>query len=207
MVPFPESKMPEAETSLRLTFFLLQNHFTEIVEVAIDGAQVRTLELVHFPIEAFLLESQCEPCGPSKGDWGGTYRHAPSGGLLRIHSTPGLGDVVAELSDGRTFRAESKKGPLFRRPGSPEYPLLHEALGQLLTVAEVGETDVLAVAVPHSTKFAELAERWRKAPLVVRAGIQILTVDRTNNVHGLDLPGMWRGGEVAHALRSAQEIP
>ena len=62
---------------------------------------------------------------------------------------------------------------------------MREALGQLMTVAEVGETDVLAVAVPHSVKFAALAERWRMAPLVLRAGIQILTVDRTNKVHGL----------------------
>lgn len=189
MTPHTEFKMPEAETSLRLAFFLLQRQMTKSVEVAIDGAQVRTLKQVHFPIEAFLVESLCEPYETNQGGWTGTYRHVPSGGLLRIHSTPGEGDVRATLTDGRNFRAESKKGPLVAVPGSREYPLLREALGQLLTISEIGEADILAVAVPHSTKFAELADRWRKAPLVLRAGIQILTVDRSNNVHGLDLPG------------------
>ena len=180
--------MPEAETSLRLAFFLLQRKLTKFVEIAIDGASVKTGEKEHFPIKAFLVESQCEPCEPTKGGWSGTYRHVPSGGMLRIHSTPGQGDVVAKLANGRTFRAESKKGPLVSSPSSQEYPLLREALGQLLTVSEIGEADVLVVAVPHSTKFAALAGRWRKAPLVHRLGIQILTVERNNNVHGLDLP-------------------
>jgi len=178
MAPLPDSKMPEAETSLRLAFFLLQKRLATLVEVAIDGAQVKTLEQVHFQITEFLAES-------STRGWSGTYLHAPSGGKIRIHSTAGLGDVVAQLVDGRTFRAESKKGTLMPSTSSQEYPLLREALGQLITVAEVGETDVLAVAVPHSAKFAALAERWRIAPLVLRAGIQILTVDRTNQVHGL----------------------
>ena len=185
MSPLPEFKMPEAETSLRLAFFLLQKRLANLVEVAIDGAQVKTLEQVHFQIREFLVESQCVACETSNGGWSGTYLHSPSGGKIRIHSTAGLGDVVAQLVDGRTFRAESKKGTLMPSASSQEYPLLREALGQLMTVAEVGETDVLAVAVPHSVKFAALAERWRMAPLVLRAGIQILTVDRTNKVHGL----------------------
>jgi hypothetical protein len=178
--------MPEAETSLRLAFFLLQKRLADFVEVAIDGAQVKTLEKVHFQIREFLVESQCVACEPSNGGWSGTYLHTPSGGKIRIHSTAGLGDVVAQLADGRTFRAESKKGTLVPSTSSQEYPLLREALGQLLTISEVGETDVLAVAVPHSTKFAELAERWRNAPLVRRADIKILTVERNNEVHGLD---------------------
>jgi len=186
MAPLPESKMPEAETSLRLAFFLLQKRLADFVEVAIDGAQVKTLEKVHFQIREFLVESQCVACEPSNGGWSGTYLHTPSGGKIRIHSTAGLGDVVAQLADGRTFRAESKKGTLVPSTSSQEYPLLREALGQLLTISEVGETDVLAVAVPHSTKFAELAERWRNAPLVRRADIKILTVERNNEVHGLD---------------------
>jgi hypothetical protein len=186
MVPLPEFKMPEAETSLRLAFFLLQNRLANIVEVAIDGAQVKTLAQVHFQIGEFMVESQCEHCEPFNGGWSGNYRHVPSGGTLRIHSKPGLGDVTAVLADGRTFRAESKKGPLVSSQSSQEYPLLREALGQLLTISEVGETDVLAVAVPHSDKFTKLAEQWRKAPLIHRVGIKILTVERKNIVHGLD---------------------
>lgn len=178
--------MPEAETSLRLAFYLLQNKFTQSVDVAIDGAQVKTLEKIHFAIEAFLAEAECD-CFVRGTEWRGVYRHASSGGSLRIHSNSGQGDVVATLRGGRIFRAECKRGTLVPSSSSSEYPLLREALGQLLTIAEVGATDILAVAVPHSTKFAELANRWRQAPLVERARIQILTITRENLVHGLNL--------------------
>jgi hypothetical protein len=49
----------------------------------------------------------------------------------------------------------------------------------------VGEHDLLAVAVPNSPKFEELARRWRQAPLVSRFSIRILTVGRDNHVSGL----------------------
>jgi hypothetical protein len=56
-----------------------------------------------------------------------------------------------------------------------------------MTVERVEATDVLAVAVPWSPKFAELTNRWRNAPLVRRLGIQLLTVDRIGRVAGFDL--------------------
>jgi hypothetical protein len=92
--------------------------------------------------------------------------------------------VVAPLKAGRILRAESKKGPLVRKKGSPEYPLLREALGQLLTVSEVGPDDILAVAVPQSAKFAELTERWAEAPLISRLGLRFLLVSRNGDVAG-----------------------
>jgi hypothetical protein len=55
-----------------------------------------------------------------------------------------------------------------------------------LTVNEVGENDILAVAVPHSEKFARLATRWREAPLVKKFGIRILTVARNGKVKGFN---------------------
>jgi len=88
------------------------------------------------------------------------------------------------MISGHTLRVECKKGPLVRSKSSQEYPLLREALGQLLTIAEVTERDLLAVAVPHSAKFQELAQRWRQAPLIKRFGIHVLTVDQTGNVFG-----------------------
>lgn len=93
---------------------------------------------------------------------------------------------MARLRSGIILRAECKKGPLSRSRSSQEYPLIREALGQLLTVEEVGEKDILAVAVPHTDRFAELASRWRKAPLLKRLGIRILTVSRTGTVEGFD---------------------
>ena len=107
---------------------------------------------------------------------------------IRVHSRPGRGDVVARLRSGHTLRVECKKGPLAHTASSPEYPRMREALGQLLTIEEVGETDILAVAVPHSPKFDELAARWRVSPLVKRLGLRILTVDQKGNVFGFQEP-------------------
>lgn len=91
-------------------------------------------------------------------------------GIPVVHSHPGTGDVVARLANGSLLRAESKKGPLGRQKTSPEYPLLREALGQLVTVAEAGDEDILAFAVPHSARFAELTARWSKAPSLPGSG-------------------------------------
>jgi hypothetical protein len=180
-------RMPEAEVSLRMAFFLLRSGLTNApIRVAIDGAQVKTAGAMHFDIDDFLARFGCSQVKAS-ATWRALYHHAPTAGVLEIHATPGEGDVVAVLCDGRTLRVESKKGPLGRAKGSREYPLLREALGQLVTIPEVTESDVLVVAVPHSTKFAELAARWRQAPLVRRAQIQIVTVDRHDQVHGLVL--------------------
>lgn len=180
--------MPEAEVSLRLAFWLIERGLTrEPVSVALDGAQIKTADRVHFDLLGFLAEAEWRQCEPSL-KWQCDWAHE-NGAKIRIHSNPGQGDVIARLCGGNTLRVESKKGPLARSRSSAEYPLLREALGQLLTIGEVSDTDVLAVAVPHTPKFEELAERWRHAPLVARFGIQILTVSRDGNVSGLALTG------------------
>jgi hypothetical protein len=55
-----------------------------------------------------------------------------------------------------------------------------------MTVKEVNPNDYLAVAVPFSHKFAELAERWRDTPLMQRCGIDILLVSPSGVVYGFD---------------------
>lgn len=180
----PDKKMPEAEVSLRLAFFLIQNGLTsDDVEVAIDGAQVKTAEKVHFQIKEFLISEGWQKAKPFDS-WQGDYTNPRFQQKVCIHSMPGKGDVVANLSSGKRLRVESKKGPLAKRKGSREYPLLREALGQILTVDEVAGNDLFAVAVPNSPKFEELADRWRKSPLVKKCAIMILTVGRNNNVKG-----------------------
>lgn len=178
------AKMPEAEVSLRLAAWIIDQGIADgKVEVAIDGAQVQVRDTVHFDLTGFMGQAgwskqvvgsawQCYWVNPNK--------HVG----IRIHSTPGQGDVVAKLRSGHTLRAKCKKGPLTRSASSQEYPLLREALGQLITIGEVSEKDILAVAVPYSAKFNELAERWRKAPLISRFGISILTVDQSGSVLG-----------------------
>ena len=172
---------------VRLAFWLVScDRVDGEVEVAIDGAQVRVGNTVHFEISTFLERYGWRKQSKQSG-WQDTYRRDIVRGWIRIHSIPGKGDVVAHLSpSGRTLRAECKKEPLVRSASSPEYPLIREALGQLLTIQEVRENDALAVALPHSAKFAQLAQRWRQAPLISRFGIKILTVDRAGNVYGLE---------------------
>lgn len=190
MTELPQDKMPEAEVSLRLAFGLFERGLVaSTVEVAIDGAQIRTGTTVHFPIESFMQDMGWHFLGPVK-EWRGVYKHRKYRDNLLVHSSPGKGDVVAKLTNGRTLRAESKKGSLVRSKSSQEYPLVREALGQLLTVEEAANTDLLAVVVPSSEKFERLAAQWRPRPLMKRARVHIATVNRCNQIKGLEDVGV-----------------
>jgi uracil-DNA glycosylase len=186
----PSEKMSEAEVSLRVAFYLLERDLVQSdVEIAIDGAQIKTGGTIHFAIGEFLAQHGCLSVSPNTM-WQGSYSWKDYPFSIKIHSNPGKGDVVARLRSGHTLHVESKKGPLMRSISSQEYLLLREAIGQLMTTGECSPDDLLAVAVPASPKFAELTERWRKAPLISRLGIRLLTVDRNNQVEGLDLPAV-----------------
>ena len=182
----PIDKMSEAEVSLRITFFLIEQRSTASdVKVAIDGAQIKTKLTVHFPIVDFLNSNGWSKISSENG-WQGIYANQQWHPRIKIHSRPGESDVVATLHSGQTLRVESKKGPLLKSKSSQEYPLIREALGQLLTIEKVGDKDILAVAVPCSDKFKDLAKRWREAPIIQKFGIHILTVNRQNKVNGLE---------------------
>lgn len=179
-------RMAEAEVSMRLALYLLRSGIAAgDIAVSIDGAQVQTNGTIHFRINEFLAESGCTPLGT--GGWQQEYKVAGYKHGIRIHSTPGQGDVVARLVNGQTLRTECKKGPLVQSKSSQEYPLMREALGQLMTTDAVSSEDLLAIAVPRSKKFEELASRWRRAPLIARLGICLLTVSREGEVSGLNL--------------------
>lgn len=174
-------KMPEAEVSLRLAIYFAEHSDTSgHISVAIDGAQVKVGQRVIFPLLQFMIDCGWEKL--SEAVWKGTYRKQGCADI-EVHSMPGKGDVVAKLKD-KTYRIESKKGPLIRKKGSPEYPLIHEAIGQLMTVKEVAENDILGIAVPDSPKFRQLAEKWSEAPLMKKFGIKILLVNRNNQIDG-----------------------
>ena len=182
-----KEKMPEAEVSIHLAHFLITKGLViGDVRVAIDGAQVQTKNTVHFPLIEFMNALGWKR-NVGTSTWQAAYRHEKFTESIVVHSSPGEGDVQATLTDGSTLLVEAKKGTLARSKSSQEYPLMREAIGQLMTLSEIPERALLAIAVPHSEKFAELASRWRKAPLIVRAGIRILTVDVDGNVDGLTL--------------------
>jgi len=92
---------------------------------------------------------------------------------------------VASLKNGRRLRVESKKGTLERSKSSSEYPLIREAIGQIMTVEDVSNTDLLGIAVPQSAKFEELCSRWSSAPLIRRVGLLLIRVGRNGTVTGL----------------------
>jgi hypothetical protein len=182
----PIDKMAEAEVSLRIAIFLIEQKLTTSnIQVAIDGAQIKTLQTIHFPIIDF-LNSYGWTKDSNESGWQGVYTNQHWQLQIQIHSLPGLGDLTTTLQSGHTLRVESKKGPLVNSKSSQEYPLIREALGQLLTIEKVGDKDILAVAIPHSAKFEALAKRWREAPLIKKYGIRILTVNRENKVNGFE---------------------
>lgn len=180
----PEDRMPEAEVSLLLAFHLLEHPDSGgAAEVAIDGAQVRVGDNQIFPIADFVFHSGWTQVGQrGTNDWQGTY--GKDGKHLVIHARPGVGDVVATVGSTRV-RAECKGGPLVRRPGSRERPILQGVLGQLLTVEHMEGNDIMVAAVPHTPQFKRLADAWRERPLVADSRIEIVLVHRNSNVEGL----------------------
>jgi hypothetical protein len=177
-------RMPEAEVSLRLAIHLVMSgRVKSDVVVALDGAQVKVGATRHFDVLHFLHALGWRPEQPSPR-WQCRYFSASASHGIVVHSQSGRGDVTATLSSGEPLVVEAKKGTLANCKSSSEYPLLREALGQLLTLESVPANAVLAVAVPHGERFVRLAERWRNAPLVKRSGIRLLTVAQTGEVMG-----------------------
>lgn len=176
--------MAEAEVSLRLAVHLIMSgRVKSDVEVALDGAQVKVGQTQHFDVPSFLSSLGWLPEQQSPR-WQCRYRNPSVSHSIVIHSLPGHGDVTATLISGESLVVEAKKGTIARCKSSSEYPILREALGQLLTLDEVPANAVLAVAVPHGARFVTLAARWREAPLVKRSGIRLLTVSQTGEVAG-----------------------
>lgn len=182
----PSDQMAEAEVSLRLAFHLLDHPGgCCTATVSVDGAHVECHGATVFPIRMFLRHHGWEQTGQDGlRDWRGRYDR--NGKVLVVTTQSGIGDVTATVGN-RTIRAECKKGPLRKKPGSPEYPLVREAIGQLMTVDIVGENDLLVVAVPRTEAFRSLRTRWQGRPLVARTGIQIVLVGRDGTVEGLKL--------------------
>lgn len=185
-----KDRMPEAEVTLRLAMYLISGSYTNNdVVCAIDGAQVKVGSTVIFPIIEFLNAEGW--IGLEQDEkWQGKFVHENFSQGIIIHSSSGEGDLVSSLTNGFKLRVESKKGPIVSKPGSKEYPLIREAIGQLMTIEHANDDDILAVAVPESTKFCELAVQWRARPLMKHSGIHIITVNRNNQITGLEHFGL-----------------
>ena len=173
--------MPEAEVALSFALHLFKSRKAHHVDVALDGAQVRLGERVIFPVKEFLSKNNWhQENSEGKSPWNGNYVDG-SGNLLHVHAKPGRGDVVAQIGN-RRYVAECKKGPLQRRRGNPEYKLLREAIGQLMTTADVKKNDLLVAVVPKSQKFLDLITTWKKLSAIKRAKINFACVSKQGEV-------------------------
>lgn len=173
--------MTEPEVSLHLAMYYIKNHLTEQdVKVSIDGAHIKTGNVPHFDIENFLRENHCVKIDGDSNRWQGRYCIKGQRAKIILESIPGYGDVQIILQDGKTLFVESKKNK--QGNSSQEYPLMREAIGQLMTSCFMSENVIPVVAVPYTKKSLELAERWSKLEQIQRVGIRFILVQENGNI-------------------------
>lgn len=173
--------MQEAEVSLKIALHYIENGLTkENVKVSIDGAHIKTKNQIHFDIRGFLSDNQCQKLDLDFERWQGIYQVKDFEPKLEISSVPGLGDVNIKLPSGKTLYVESKKGKSDK--SNKEYPLMREAIGQLMTGVEITEEIIPVVAVPFSAKSLELAGRWSKMEQMKNVGIKFFLVKEEGEI-------------------------
>ena len=173
--------MQEAEVSLRVALYYIKSRKTnEDVTVSIDGAHIKTGDKEHFDIWSFLNENGCIKIDGDNSRWQGLYQVSDYPAHIKITSQSGIGDVNVRLLDGKTLYVESKKGK--ENNSSLEYPLMREAIGQLMTAPEFTDDMIPAVAVPYSEKTDELAREWIGRPLMKQTKIRFLLVKEDGDI-------------------------
>lgn len=173
--------MGEAEVILRLAIYYIKNNLTkEPVRVSIDGAHVKTGSKVHFDIFEFCNRNGLIKIDENMSSWKGEYELQGYESHIIISSEPGVGDVNINLPDGSIIYAECKKGKNDKR--GQEYPLMREAIGQLMTGCDFGVKTVPMVAVPDTGKARELAIRWSKLAQIKAIGIKFALISEDGSV-------------------------
>lgn len=167
--------MTEPEVSLYIALYYIKNNLTnEDIHVSIDGAHIKTGNTIHFDIFKFLKYHNCKKVDSDQNRWQGKYCVGDHKTHIVISSVPGIGDINIVMPNGKTILIESKKGKNNKK--GQEYPLMREAIGQLMTGGELSENIVPVVAVPYSEKSYELAKRWVGLPQMMQIGIKFMLV-------------------------------
>ena len=180
--------MPEAEVSLRLAFWLLDQCGPDShADVAIDGAHVRISshiaagkrveDRVIFPIQDFLRDAGWHQELPS-GDWRGQYSRRNQ--TFTIRSIQGFD--VRIVGSGRSIKAECKGGPLEIVKGHGANAILAQAIGQIITSSTISPGDELWVAVPDTPSFQIVGSRIAASRAFANTGIRIALVSMTGDV-------------------------
>lgn len=173
--------MTEAEVILRLALYYIKNGLTaEDVKVSIDGAHVKTGNTVHFDIFGFMDAVGLRKVDTEPERWQGEYSLDGYENHIIVSSTPGIGDVNIQCVDGNAIYAECKKGKNDKR--GQEYPLMREAIGQLMTGCDFVEGVVPMVAVPHTEKSNELARRWSELTQIKNLGIRFALIHQEGEI-------------------------
>lgn len=177
--------MTEPEVSLYIAMFYIKNGLTNNhVRVSIDGAHVKTGNTIHFDIWKFFSENNFIKLDSDADKWQGEYEFDGKDAHIIISSTPGAGDVKIETLDGKPIIVESKKGKYDKK--GQEYPLMREAIGQLMTNEYCEEDVTPVVAVPYSEKSFELATRWIKLSQIHAVGIIFYLIKESGNIIMID---------------------
>ena len=173
--------MKEAEVSIRVALYYICNKLTkENVKISIDGAHIKTNDIVHFDIWNFMKENDCIKTDDNDTRWQGVYKVADYESKIEICSQPGIGDVRVILPNDCILHIESKKGT--DKKGNTEYPLMREAIGQLMTTQYDGDNVIPVVAVPYSAKSYELAKRWSNYKKIQDTNIHFILVHENGEI-------------------------
>ena len=172
--------MQEPEVSLLIAMKYIQDGKTSSdIAVSIDGAHIKTSDTIHFDITSFMCKNGYIKYDGDSSRWQGTYRNPNYTFGIIVSAKSGVGDVVIDLTDGKTLHIESKK---FKSGNSGEYPAMREAIGHLMTGCPDDPNVIPVVAVPLSSKSVELAQTWRANERIRRAGIHFMLVGDDGNI-------------------------
>ena len=170
-------KLKEPEVCLRIAMHYIKKGLTEeTVFISLDGAHIKTKDTIHFNVFQFLKENGMEKVDGNLERWQGEYHISGYLPRINISSMPGIGDVNIILPTGKKLRIECKKGK--ENKSGQEYPLMREAIGQIMTSFELTDDIIPAIAVPFSEKSYALASKWSKYKQIQQLGIKFFLVKK-----------------------------
>ena len=180
-------RMTRTEVSLRLALHLIQQHYVNSdVTVTLTGDEMKPRpHRPIFPVEEFLTKHGCQKQGATADDWPDRYSVDGHAHAIILRDKLDDAPLSATLASGGRLLVDVMGGPTYGTRSCREHTQLRTAIGRAITFDEVRRIDVVAVAMPRSKRFRELALLWRDAPRFVASGLRLICVDRAGNVDGL----------------------
>jgi hypothetical protein len=199
-----ERFMPEVEVSIRTAVHLLKH-------AELKGAinvQIQRRPTVRDPVSknkvTFLTDKLLNELEVKRSafqpilhkndpEWFGEYRFGNN--HLKIQGKErGLADVIGLIKTKRIFvqckgghcASLSEEASNKTSSNSKEYAALWSVLGQIVVTERVADNDIMAVAVPLSSAYKGLVEKFQNRPLIKQLGIKFLLVSRDGNIEGFD---------------------